>query len=209
MLDDLDVRASDILQANGVIWVEGLSDRVYLNKWIEIFSEGEIKEGFDYQIVFYGGRLLSHLEFQGPTGNNSSLINLLLTNRNAAIIIDSDKRYINQPINDTKKRIKQEFNEVNSFCWITKGKEIENYLPKTTIESFYEKEIDRQFGKYELIDNFLDSINEGEGKRFLRNKVKFAKDISQYFIKEELESSLDLKKNVDILIENIRKWNSK
>ncbi|MFZ6708986.1 ATP-dependent nuclease [Undibacterium sp. TC9W] len=31
ILDDLDVRASDLLQANGIIWVEGPSDRIYLN----------------------------------------------------------------------------------------------------------------------------------------------------------------------------------
>jgi putative ATP-dependent endonuclease of the OLD family len=209
LLDDLDVRASDILQANGVIWVEGPSDRIYLNKWIEIFSEGEIKEGYDYQIVFYGGRLLSHLELQDPSNEDSNLINLLLTNRNAAIIIDSDKRYRSQAINNTKKRIKAQFENVDSLCWITKGKEIENYIPLTTLERFYNVNIEGEFERYHLIDNFLDSIKEGEGKTFLRNKVKFAKEISHQFSKEELESSLDLKDRIEDLIENIRQWNSK
>jgi len=36
IIDDLDFRASDILQANGIIWVEGPSDRIYLKKWIEL-----------------------------------------------------------------------------------------------------------------------------------------------------------------------------
>lgn len=52
ILDDLDVRASDLFQANGVIWVEGPSDRIYLNRWIELWSEGKLKEGSHYQIVF-------------------------------------------------------------------------------------------------------------------------------------------------------------
>ncbi len=30
ILDDLDVKASDILQSNGIIWVEGPSDRIYI-----------------------------------------------------------------------------------------------------------------------------------------------------------------------------------
>ena len=32
VLDDLDVRASDLLQANGIVWVEGPSDRLYFNR---------------------------------------------------------------------------------------------------------------------------------------------------------------------------------
>ena len=38
VLDDLDVWASDIFQSNGVIWVEGPSDRIYLKKWINYYS---------------------------------------------------------------------------------------------------------------------------------------------------------------------------
>ena len=33
--NDLGYKASDILQANSVIWVEGPSDRIYLNYWLE------------------------------------------------------------------------------------------------------------------------------------------------------------------------------
>ena len=34
VLNDLGIRAADILQANFVLWVEGPSDRIYLNRWI-------------------------------------------------------------------------------------------------------------------------------------------------------------------------------
>ncbi|MFZ3000641.1 MAG: AAA family ATPase [Undibacterium umbellatum] len=34
LLKDLDVKGSDILQTNGVIWVEGESDKIYLKYWI-------------------------------------------------------------------------------------------------------------------------------------------------------------------------------
>ncbi|HEL0703945.1 TPA: ATP-binding protein, partial [Streptococcus equi subsp. zooepidemicus] len=36
ILMNLGVRASDLLQSNAIIWVEGPSDRIYLNKWIEL-----------------------------------------------------------------------------------------------------------------------------------------------------------------------------
>lgn len=73
ILDDLDVRASDLLQSNGVIWVEGPSDRIYLNRWIDLWSEGKLSEGNHYQCVFYGGRLLSHLSSEDPALVNDAV----------------------------------------------------------------------------------------------------------------------------------------
>ena len=34
ILDDLEARASDLLQANGIVWVEGPSDRIYFKNRI-------------------------------------------------------------------------------------------------------------------------------------------------------------------------------
>ncbi|MEZ4770015.1 MAG: hypothetical protein R2844_16480, partial [Caldilineales bacterium] len=53
-------RASDILQANCIIWVEGPSDRIYLKHWLRTIAP-ELDEGIQFSIMFYGGRLLSHL----------------------------------------------------------------------------------------------------------------------------------------------------
>jgi putative ATP-dependent endonuclease of OLD family len=63
-LEDLGYHASDLLQSNGVIWVEGPTDRLYLLKWLELTGL-KAKEDLDFTIMFYGGRLLSHLSF-GP-----------------------------------------------------------------------------------------------------------------------------------------------
>lgn len=135
ILDDLDVRASDLLQANGVIWVEGPSDRAYLNRWINLWSDGQLKEGTHYQIIFYGGRLLSHLSAEMPDAVDAG-ISILNTNRNACIVIDSDIDNMQDDINETKKRIKGEFEKRGYFCWITKGKEIENYIPSEIVDQF-------------------------------------------------------------------------
>jgi len=91
ILDDLDVRASDLLQANGVIWVEGPSDRIYFNRWVELFSEGRFYEGLHYQCVFYGGRLLAHLSADDPDVDVDEALKILRINRNAVILMDSDK----------------------------------------------------------------------------------------------------------------------
>ena len=54
--DELGYRASDIVQSNAVIWVEGPSDRLYLLNWIEQKAPTFI-EGIHFSIMFYGGRL--------------------------------------------------------------------------------------------------------------------------------------------------------
>jgi len=98
ILDDLDIRASDLLQANGIVWVEGPSDRLYFNHWIEVFSDGKIKEGAHYQCVFYGGRLLAHLSATDPDLNLDDVVKILRVNRNAIVLIDSDRRKKDEPI---------------------------------------------------------------------------------------------------------------
>lgn len=204
VLMDLGVRASDILQSNAVIWVEGPSDRIYLNKWIELYSGGELKENIHYQILFYGGRLLSHLSGRVEVSND--LIQLFRANRHSIIIIDSDKRNQNSKINITKQRIKKEFAEMNSLCWITKGKEIENYLTQTTIfETFG---VNSQIDQYESIEEFLNINNDRkkEGTKYIRNKVDGAVSLCKNMTREDLKI-LDLDKKIELIVEKIKEWN--
>jgi len=207
VLDDLDIRASDLLQSNGLIWVEGPSDRIYLTKFIELWSEGEIHEGTHYQCVFYGGRLLAHLSSEMPGTDIDNLIKILLTNRNAMMLIDSDKKSEDDDINDTKKRMLKEITSAGGICWITKGKTIENYIPSNAISSLFKIEEKTEVGQYEYFGNCLDTIEMGEGTRFLRNKVLFAERIRPYLKKEDLIKSLDLDERLDEVVQEIKKWN--
>lgn len=116
-------RASELLQSNCVIWVEGPSDRIYINFWIHA-KKPDLIEGIDYSIMFYGGRLLNHITSAGDPDRN--LIELLRINRHSYVVMDSDKKTADYSINPTKERIIEAF--PNSH-WITQGREIENYLP--------------------------------------------------------------------------------
>lgn len=129
---DLGYRASDLMQANSIIWVEGPTDRIYLNHWLHSLDSGLV-EGLHYSIMFYGGRLLSHLTANDPEIDD--FISLRRLNRNIAIVIDSDKHNRQASVNETKKRVAAEFEEGPGFAWITKGREIENYLPPALIET--------------------------------------------------------------------------
>ena len=199
ILDDLDVKASDILQSNGIIWVEGPSDRIYIKRWLELFTPNEYEENKHYQFLYYGGRLLSQYSAKEET----DLINIITTNRNAAIIMDSDKRYRSAPLNTTKKRIISEFDTLGMFHWVTKGKEIENYLPKQAIEKMLDIKIKKACGQYQLFPDYIGK----HYKNFSNKKVPFANEIKEYIAIDNSIKILDLKQQIEKLYKEIQKWN--
>lgn len=160
---DLGYKASDILQSNAVVWVEGPSDRIYLKKWIATL-DADLIEGVHYSIMFYGGRLLSHLS--GEPEALEDFIQLRSLNRNSAIVIDSDKTGPKAAINSTKERLQEEFSKDSGLAWITKGREIENYVDHTVLQSAVQ----------ELNADAYDKPSDGgpydHALYFLRNKPK-------------------------------------
>lgn len=125
---DLGYKASDLLQANCVIWVEGPSDRIYLNYWLSALNT-DFVEGIHYSIMFYGGKLFSHLTaLDSDDEQVQDFISVRKLNRNSAIMFDSDASGPNKQLTETKVRLKNEFNSGPGFAWVTKGREVENYL---------------------------------------------------------------------------------
>lgn len=198
VLSDLGYKASDILQSNFIIYVEGPSDRIYLNHWIQGKNPSLI-EGLHYSIMFYGGRLLSHLSFDSL--EVKEFIQLCKLNRNAAIVIDSDKRSQYQKINSTKQRIIKDFQQNNCSVWLTKGKEIENYINEEIFNTAVSS-VHPSIKKRIKWDRFSDMTAIGKGKSI--DKVSVAREIalhpSDYFV-------LDLDKQITLLIKNIKTAN--
>jgi hypothetical protein len=126
---DIGYQASDLLQCNAIIWVEGPSDRVYLLHWLSAVAPN-LLEGLHFSIMFYGGRLLSHLA--ATDSEVQEFISLRRLNQNMAIVIDSDKRTVGDTINSTKDRVSKEIGTHGGYCWITAGRQIENYLSNAT-----------------------------------------------------------------------------
>ena len=203
ILDDLDVRASDIFQSNGIIWVEGPTDRIYIKKWIELFSDGQYEEGNHYHFLYYGGKLLSHYEANPDPNEINDFINILKINRNAVMVIDSDKKEKNSEINSTKQRIKDECSEIDLQCWITEGKEIENYLPKEAINNTFNGTDLEQCEQYELFPDYISPIDQN----FADHKVDFAHKVVENITKVDSENVLDLKDQIEDIIDSIKKWN--
>lgn len=205
ILNDLGIKASDLLQSNGIIWVEGPSDRVYINNWIKIHKKANIIEGKDYQCVFYGGRLLSNLSLE----DENELVNLMSVNRNAIIVLDSDKKGNNAPLNKTKKRIIEEAKKQGILVWVTKGREIENYIPELLIKKKYNKKNSKcSFGQFQNVEEFIDKLKKGEGNKFLRDKINFAKDITTDCNWECFKDCYDLDKMITKIESRVLDWNN-
>lgn len=152
ILDELGCRGSDLLQCNGVIWVEGPSDVIFIQKWLEMFAEENNKDipvqGRDYEFQMFGGTLLDSLSLV-QAGNDSleerkKLVSMFSFSKNAFVIIDSDaiknKEGIivdNSNFTAAKSYIKNQFEELNCKgfklgIWydegITETATIEDYL---------------------------------------------------------------------------------
>jgi AAA15 family ATPase/GTPase len=204
ILDDLDIRASDILQSNGIIWVEGPSDRTYINNWLKILDNGLV-EGYHYSIMFYGGRLLSNLSFDYDI-INTELIPLLKLNRNSFVVIDRDGKTVDTKLNETKLRIQGEIGE--NKTWITKGREIENYISSEAIQKWLKEDhnIEVEFKNKSDI-KLEDNIGKYTEKiKYNLNKNKYANEIVRHIDNGNF-NVLDLDQNIENLISSIKKWN--
>ena len=89
------------------------------------------------------------------------------------------------------------------LCWITKGKEIENYLSVDALRERFCKKFN-ELGQYELFPEYIKFVDDN----FSSHKVDFAKRISNYITEENSESVLDLKKRIEQLYFEIKRWNT-
>lgn len=140
LLDDLGARASDILQSNYVIWVEGPSDRTYLNYWIGKWAEENsvhLVEGVHYSIMLYGGKLLNALD-AGPDCSNEKLIALFRINTHFCVLMDSDRKSRYARLGNTKTRVIDECKKSGAMHWVTWGSTIENYVPADALTTAIE-----------------------------------------------------------------------
>jgi hypothetical protein len=153
--------------------------------------------------MFYGGRLLSHLSANDPEVND--FISLRRLNRYIAIMIDSDKSKPRDLVNQTKRRIRDEFNQGPGFAWITKGREIENYVDpeimQNAIKNIYPK-ADRLVSK----DAYNHAWHFRQGRKTVdsADKIKIAREVAKTSANLDV---LDLKKMMIKLVRFIHEAN--
>lgn len=202
---DLGYHPSDLLQCNSVIWVEGPSDRIHVNHWIKQVAP-ELAEGTHYSIMFYGGRLAAHLTFEADETALNDFISLRRLNRRAAILIDSDRDAPKKRLNDTKLRLQSEFDGEDGLCWVTDGREIENYWPPEVLRAALSRVVPNSEPTTSLqrYDNAL-TVKSKAGRVGQAPKVQVAHALAE---KGQADLNyLDLGKHIQRLVRFIRNAN--
>ena len=200
VLDDLDIRASDVLQSNGVVWVEGPSDRIYFNQWMKLWTDGQLEEGIHYQCISYGGSIGAHLSMDAPE-TAGGLVSALRVNRNAILLIDRDKDSTSDDLKPGTKRLLDEVNGIGGLGWVTNGREVENYIPEEALKE-YLPEMDTP-GQFESVMALIHL----QPKKTSIKKVAVALAVRDLLTKEMLEGHLDMKDRLNDAAKRIAEWN--
>jgi len=138
-LDALGVLNTSVLVSNCSIWVEGITDRLYIRAFLHAYyksvkNDTTPVEGLHYSFVEYAGNNLVHYSFNHNINNDSEAdeqkIKAFFLNRNVFLIADSD----------FKKDHKHEFYEndqTDRFIYFkTEKPEIENILPDSVLKKW-------------------------------------------------------------------------
>lgn len=183
----LGYRASDLLQTNCVVWVEGPSDRIYLLHWLKAIAP-ELIEGVDFSIVFYGGALLSRLSAMTEELDDPTLVDLWRINRRMWVLMDADRG--EGELKPAVQRLRDEVAEAGAGgTWVTSGYTIENYIdPQVLAEAVRgaHPSVERIADKSTTVDP-LANLVRGDGEPFTRvDKVAVALAVC------EVEANLDV-----------------
>ena len=211
VISELGAKPSDLLQANGIVWVEGPSDRIYLNCWIQLYSEGTLREGRDYQCAFYGGGLLARIEFKPPE-DETELTNLFRVNPNIVVVCDGDRDSEDSSIKDRVERIHSEVENIpGAHIWITKAREIENYIPGSVLAEALGLHLLPDPGQCESFYR----RNRGSETSYLEThvgrkppKVDLAMQSSPHMTRDVMTGRFDWKEQMRKIVDRINSWNA-
>ena len=197
-LELLGVRNSAVFLSNCTIWVEGITDRIYIRKYIEVYQKllgdkgSPYKEDIHYSFVEYGGANITHWSFLSNQDENVPNINVdrlcsklfLITDKDNAGELDKvkEKSKKHQRHLELKKKLEERY-----YC--LESKEIENTLsPKIlemTVKSYDKsselKNCTHEDYKNKSIGTYLDKSILNANRKFsnesgsINDKVQFAK----------------------------------
>lgn len=205
ILDNLGATGADLLQTNGVIWVEGPSDIIYIRKWLDMYaaenSLPKFEQGIHYEFQMFGGTLLDSICYDKEEDNElHKLVSMFSFSRNAFVVIDSDaimgeNRRIKykSKFEPAKKFISKQFNELSK----------EGYK----LGLWYENDNT----KIQTLEDYLDKeTKKACGKVGTPTKKKYAQRVVKHWEKEKKllsEINPKLKTKIENLYQIIKTWN--
>ena len=106
LLNELGIRNSSVFLSNCSIWVEGITDRLYLRHYLKLYEKKfnkHFRENIDFTFVEYGGGNLVHFNFDDE---NTDDINAKYINNNIFLIADNDNRKASSKKQQHKEHLK-------------------------------------------------------------------------------------------------------
>ncbi len=208
LIESLGVKSSDLILSNGIIWVEGPSDSIYIKKFINIYIRDnnlmELEYGRHYLFAMYGGTLLNNYLIYGKSEDQDDLkkiISFVNFNKNFYIIIDSDAVSGSDIENSFKDRSK--FKKAKDYVLEEFRKSAEN----GNIGLWY----DKNNTKYTTIEDYIE-LKELKAFMHVKSKVNNSIKIINYLDNHSditlLDIGKELNKKIEDIYDKIRLWNS-
>lgn len=188
ILNVLGVKSSSVMMANCLIFVEGLSDKIYISKYLELYFKEKQKdyvEDIHYAFVETGGGNIAHWDFSD--GNENETMHVGSFSNRSFVICDND----DNKKKERKEKLKQMVGEENFYELPVR--EIENTIKKGILEKAifgemdvaYAVEYDEEEGYYnnEKIGSFIDTHYNLGSKTYsaesgtIKNKIEFAQKV--------------------------------
>jgi predicted ATP-dependent endonuclease of OLD family len=226
LLDSIGVRNSSVFLSNCTIWVEGICDRFYINKYLEIFQEHKLgdrydidrlKEDLHFSYIEYGGANIVHYSFDNE--KNWEKIKASQISSKILLIMDEDGTSEN-PTSKKSKRIDELKTHLGENLIVLPCREIENTLTKNVLlktiqelenneninlKKVNEKDYQNQYlGTY--INNSISELKKNYAAQSgtISNKIQFCKTAIKHIqaIEDLSENAKDIAKLVWQFIKN-------
>ncbi len=211
--NELGLKPSALLQANGIIWVEGVSGKPYVKMLFHCF--GINLDDLDVNVIHFGGG-------DDITSNHYTIDLLKSMNPNFCIIIDSEKDDINDEIDELFEK-KIEFEERGHFFWILeKFRNIEGIIPQEVINEYFDLKIPLSNKNlkqpFETLTSYIKRLKDPSVGIIPVDRKKYKKTSDAPRICELIKSNPDyklkitedkyLKENIKSMVEEIEKWST-
>ena len=149
LLNELGVRNSSVFLSNCSIWVEGITDRLYLKHYLKLYTDKypekkQFRENLDYTFIEYGGGNLVHFNFDPK--DSSDTINAKYINNKIFLIADNDNSQPDSKKGQRKVHLKEVLKDKFYELPVV---EIENLITSETLKKVLKNQND---GQKELID---------------------------------------------------------
>ena len=143
------------------------------------------------------------------------MLNLLLLNRNCALIADRDD---GPPLKPGLVAIQAQMEVAELMCWVCAGREVEQYIPQPVLDVYFKNEANRKQGYAPAEDLGPLLPNERFGEYWHRatgyalgswknSKTKLAREVAPLLTRESLAEHSDLSEKLTRLCGLIRVWN--